>query len=197
MKRLSISLVFVGLVFGLVFGSVVGYADTQANTSATFTLDSVLNIIAEGTPELNLTQDDIAAADDGPTEFDGNITVTIQSLSEYNLYTAYHADNISDLTNSEDDFLLLDDGSSNTKAIQYNNNISFDNEYQGSDGTNTTHLVKLATPTGPWGNLTGAVSISGQQQSMGLYLDLLELNNSDRDEGQSWTFDIAFFVEEA
>jgi|GEM_PF-4044271 len=193
MKRLSISLVFVGLVFGLVFGSVVGYADTQANVFATFTLDSVLNVMAGGEPSLGLTQDMIeTASTDNPQQFSGDVTVTVQSLSTYNLYAAYKMDsgNINDLVDAtnQDSFLSLDDGGSNMRTLNHHN---FNGDPSSADGS-FSPLTQLS----PWGNLNGGVDISGEQQAMGLYLDLTQLNGTSRDATDSYTFHLGFFVEE-
>ena len=194
MKRLSISLVFVGLIFALVFGANVSYADTQANAYATFTLDSVLNVMAEGDPSLGLTQDMIEnASTDDPQQFSGDVTVTVQSLSTYNLYAAYQMDsgNINDLVDAanQDSFLSLDNGGANMKTLNHHN---FNGDPSSADGSFTP-----LTPLSPWGNLDGGVDVSGQQQAMGLYLDLTQLNDTNRDATDSYTFHLGFFVEEA
>ena len=202
MKRLSI--LFVGLLSFLLAGSVVGLADVESSTTGTLTLGSVINIAASGNVGLTLTQDMMSS----PTrevfddETDTEIDVSLTTLTNYKLYSAYDT-SVSGLQATTNDLLYLVESSSvewalPRVAIDIDNSVTPDPtsservagavQIAGTGASpSSTQFDGTPDPTGPTGQFDLELDV-------GTLLD--NIGTQDRATDETIAFEIGFFVEE-
>ena len=213
MKRLSLSFVLI-LSAALIF-SVAGLADEADYAEADVTLTNTFDINATGNPTIEITQDGTTAeSNDGITgnevalsnlgtsslaNFTGDITVTVMALSNYNIAASYfNNSNPTGTAVTSGDLLNLVSGSSGSSPgvpydltnFNHSSQFSGGGDWTGTTGDKPSGLDTLTSGSNNMGNTGGP----GDTYTYGLELDLAALNAGDYDNGNSLTFQVAFWV---